>query len=477
MTVAYAVALGFVLMLPAAVLCARSFSWPWPAWIQRPLGWLSVRYLWVVAAVFVWLESSVLLAGLRPHHVIESTTLLAIATIAAVAARWYPLSCALAYALISYTFGRDDTVTTTFVNLGATSMFAWLSLLALAAWARRQPEPVAIGRGVLPWSAALFFAWMGVAVLVTTMSDRPVTDNVTWRAARNIQCAILFFVAANYSAKVREIRIVLLVTGMALIVRQVFLTSYWLFEQNLAMLAVVIAPVSFALALSKPWDIVQVPLAATSMYLGGMVLFIRNRGAVVGLAAACLGLWPLARRRWTLLPALVAVPAAVAFWADRAGLLHRFYTIYQDGRFLGSAAERINVWTHGLAIAQGHWLTGVGPGNFEWAIDTRTGGSIGLTAHNSYVELFVEAGAPALILYLAVFVAAVVTLAGVSRTFRSSWPRTAAAGILGSVAAHLAAGIFLSNPSLAWTWMLLGLAVMLRGGVQPPEIAAAGERR
>jgi O-antigen ligase len=192
-----------------------------------------------------------------------------------------------------------------------------------------------------------------------------------------------------------------------------------------------------------------------------MILYVQNRGAVVGLGAASLGMWPLARRRWLALAVVATVPAAVGYWALQTGLFERFRDIYSDGRFLGSAAERLEIWAGGLQIAPAHWLFGVGPDNFEFALQQATDGRLFINAHNSYVELLVEMGLPALILYLAVFLAGAIQLIRVAYRHAGNWRRTVAAGLLGSLTAHLAAGTFLSNPSLVWTWTLIGLTLPL----------------
>jgi O-antigen ligase len=430
---------------------------------------LSRAYPWIVAAVTVWILIHLLAASLGLRHTVESVILLFIVMGCLWVAPRYPIAGPTAYLLLSYTFSRDDTVTVRLMNLDMPSWIPVLSVAALLVWLARHRDAPRLPSGWLVWSVALFAAWLGVSVLAAMVAGRPLEPDLTWRAVRYIQAVALFFVVAVSRPGLRDLRAMVLALSAALVIRQVFLTSAWLFEQNLAMLTVVTVPIALALAFCRPLNWLQMALVPLSGYMAAMILFVQNRGAIVGLGAACLGLWPLARRRWLGLLVLVTVPAAVAWWAFDAGWLQRFHDIYAGGHFLGTARQRLEIWSNGLAIAQHHWWFGVGPGNFESAIGARTAGHLTISAHNSIVELLVEDGAPAVVFYLVVFLAAAVHLARVAHRFGHDSRRTAAAGLLGVLAAHLAAGTFLDNPSLVWTWILIGVAASL------PLVPASGD--
>ena len=73
------------------------------------------------------------------------------------------------------------------------------------------------------------------------------------------------------------------------------------------------------------------------------------------------------------------------------------------------------------------------------------------------MEILTEAGAIGLVLYVAVFVTAGWLLTRIVRA-STGGRRHLAAGLAAAFAAHLVAGTFLSNPSLVWTYVLLGVA-------------------
>ena len=119
------------------------------------------------------------------------------------------------------------------------------------------------------------------------------------------------------------------------------------------MLAAITTPLVLAASFCRPLSVLQIPLAAGAAYMTAMVVFVQNRGALLGLGASFLGLWTMARarRRWLVVLAVLSISAIV--WAARAGLLNRFLEIYADGRFLGTAAERLDIWSAGLQLAAG----------------------------------------------------------------------------------------------------------------------------
>ena len=121
---------------------------------RRALG----RYRWAVAGAAAWLAIGVAVRALDLQHNLETATLLAIVIGCLLAAPSRPLAGPTGYALLSYTFGRDDTVTTTLMNLGGTSIVAALSVAAAVVWWRRHGGRLNLPSGWLGWSVAIFSA-------------------------------------------------------------------------------------------------------------------------------------------------------------------------------------------------------------------------------------------------------------------------------------------------------------------------------
>ena len=420
---------------------------------------LYVAYAVAAIAIAALLARELGAAPLGARHLSVALGMLAGGMACLLAAPFYPLSGPIAYLLLSYTFPREHAVTETLMAIDAMSWMAALSLAATVVWSLRRFGRIAMPRGRIVSAASAFAAWLAVAIVVAVVNGRPLEPDLVGRSERYVHALALFLVAAASRPGLRDVRILALAMSLALVIRQLLLTAVWLNEQNLAMLAAMTVPFALAVAACRPLSVLQIPLAAAVAYLAVMVLLVQNRGAMLGLGASFLGLWATARARGRWLVVLVAVSLTAIVLAARQGLLNRFLEIYADGRFLGTAAERIDIWWGGLQIASGHWLFGVGPGNFALFLGPylSPGREIN-NPHNSFVEVLSEAGLPALILYVVMFVVAAQVLMALARQFRSGWRRNLASGLLGAFAAYLVAGFFLSNPSLVWMWVLLGVA-------------------
>ena len=370
----------------------------------------------------------------------------------------HPLAGPVVYALLSYTFPRENTVTEALMGIGTMSWVVTLSVAATGLWSRRRFGAFVAPDGRLVWLVGMFAAWLAVAIIAAIATGRPLDPDLSSRSERYVHAIALFMVVAACRPGLRDIKLLVLSLSVALVIRQLLLTGMWLNEQNLAMLAAITAPLALAVAACRPFGMLSIPLGTAATYLAVMILFVQNRGAVLGLGASLIGMWATARaRRWWLV-ALVLLVVTVVAVAARAGLLSRFLEIYGGGQFLGTAAERLEIWEGGLRLASDHWLFGVGPGNFTHFLAPYVDARAINNPHNSFVEVLSETGVIGLLLYVSTFVVAARELIARARESPSDWRRNLAAGLLGACAAYLVTGFFLSNPSLVWMWVLLGVA-------------------
>jgi O-antigen ligase len=133
------------------------------------------------------------------------------------------------------------------------------------------------------------------------------------------------------------------------------------------------------------------------------VIFSRSRGGItvmIMLALLLLVLLPLTRRIKG-----AAAGAFVLFTAIYGGVMgfrlviERFYTFYD------SALARTGLWRDSLNMLGDHLFTGIGMGAYQYVSPVylrNVPGNVWFDyAHNEYVELAVELGAPALVLLLA----------------------------------------------------------------------------
>lgn len=210
---------------------------------------------------------------------------------------------------------------------------------------------------------------------------------------------------------------------------------------ELALVMSVALPLALALAVFRP-TLPRMGMAVLAFLLIGVcTVLTRSRSGQMAFASV-LGVYMLKRFRWRGVVAAALLAAPVLVLGGRS-----------DSSADESTMQRIEAWVTGLDLFRASPLFGVGKGQFaehHW-----------LTAHNSFVLVLAETGAPGVFLWTGLIYMAVKSLLLVSR--RSvGWP-SRAAGIwatasLSSLAALLVSCTFLSFAYHNVFWIYLGLA-------------------
>ncbi|MBI4576849.1 MAG: O-antigen ligase family protein [Planctomycetes bacterium] len=256
-------------------------------------------------------------------------------------------------------------------------------------------------------------------------------------------------------------------------------------------------PVALGLALDRGAPRVLRALAWTTVpAAAAFALLLGSRGGALALAAVAtaslaLTAWRSPPRRWVpgvLL--VVAGLAAAALVASRTSLPHA--ALERVTGLLGSSGwahrSRLPYWRATLAMAADHPLRGVGPGQWEREIpryavllEENEGTVYNLTmqfrrAHNDYLQVLAELGAPGLGAMAALVAAVAACLTGHLRALRTGTgpgPEAggpvaagAAAGALGALAHAVVDFPFQLSAGLGSFWVLCGMAegLSLAGG-------------
>jgi O-antigen ligase len=170
-------------------------------------------------------------------------------------------------------------------------------------------------------------------------------------------------------------------------------------------------PMAWYLSLSKPrrptawiWQL-YFPLGITA------ILLTASRGAALAALVALLIVpWTLGRLRFRAKAALYALAVASVAFATRfvpEASLERIGSTRADieaGHFGGRAV----IWQSGLEVVREHPLVGVGAGAFGAAVAPILGGDA--ASHQAFLSILVEQGLVGLTLFLAMALAAVVSL-------------------------------------------------------------------
>lgn len=195
----------------------------------------------------------------------------------------------------------------------------------------------------------------------------------------------------------------------------------------------------------KPRRPIVLAMAASFLLIAYSVMLTQSRGAVLAHALALSVLsgiaWRHVPHRAVLIVLLLAFGAfAAANVAWDGGLVERLGTLARPHE---ASTERLLIWRSAWELLTASPWWGIGPGMFPllWqAYRYPEDGSAGYFAHNDYLQIWIEAGLPGLLLLLAVLAASFWTCRAVLR--RRAMPasvRLEAAGLgvgVGTVAVH-----------------------------------------
>lgn len=368
----------------------------------------------------------------------------------------------------------------TFVVVSERGTLAWvfccLTLLGIAARSRGIRFPAPLG-----WSVA-FTVW---SLLTSITALQP--DVAFQESLETVKSTLIVFAVINLLRTQAQLRIYLLTVLFAFMVYPVRgsllnkLHGYTLFGrilwnhmyQNpnyLAGVGLLILGVALSLATVKPdqekvW--VRRALWGCIVVILGVILLTQSRGAFIGLVAG-LGLPTAAvvlRQRSgakvlyaVLLLVIGAALVPHAVWHRLAGIreLTSTATIAQADTE-GSAAQRWAIQKVALRIFADHPLLGVGLGCYP-AANARYAPELGARdAHNTYLNLAAEDGAPGLFLWLALVASVMRFARRVRRTTEPTQLTLQTVWIERGIIAFLVSGIFGTFAHLTHVYLMLGI--------------------
>jgi O-antigen ligase len=237
--------------------------------------------------------------------------------------------------------------------------------------------------------------------------------------------------------------------------------------------------------------------AAAAVLSLPLQLLTGSRGALLGMAAALLAAPFLVRRSSRAAVGALVILAILLGGASFVtivpqAVVQRVTTVQNGG------SGRTDIWRMGWRMVQAHPLTGVGAGNYSVStIDylLRPGAvqrpnyivDEPKVAHNVYLEVLAEFGAPGLALFAAFVGGGLLACTAAARAaVRRREPETEllARGVMLALVAMLLSAFFSSELFNKPLWLLLALALAVRSFAEAPEgsraqrpTAAAAARR
>lgn len=326
-------------------------------------------------------------------------------------------------------------------------------------------------RGTLVRTALAMFAWVAVCLVVARLHGAPWGPFLRHDPSGFVQAAALFLVAADVvttrrDAVILATTIVATTLGRAAVqgIEGIQLESY---VATLLVMGVPVAALGAFAATRRP---VAWTLFASVPVLFGLLLATRNRAAAVAAVAvlAMLG-WQARRSLGRKSVAAIAVVFVVGAVVVPSSYVDRFRALWDPasthataGLDVGTASDRLDLWSAGRDMTVQQPVFGVGPGNYPMFLPIYRTGREPLAAHSNYVQMAAETGFVGVVLYLALFVGTLVVLGRIAHSAGADWQRRTAAMLQLAFVAYLVGGIFNSRHDFVLAYILAGWAVALQ---------------
>ncbi len=239
------------------------------------------------------------------------------------------------------------------------------------------------------------------------------------------------------------------------------------FEDNndYALLLNVAAPIAFYVARGEKQRWLRLACYAISLMMAITVPFTLSRGGFLGLCAIFIGLALKSRYKLAGL-LLVLLLGGITFPLLPSRVVERVGTIRTAAETDQSAQMRFDAWRVSWRIMNDHPVFGVGPRNMVELYQYYHDASSARVAHNSYLQMAVDAGVPALLFFLGLISLSMLRLRATRRILQTRAPDSSLIaythGLEVGLVGYLVCAIFLSRHDLELIYEIFALAAGFR---------------
>ena len=365
----------------------------------------------------------------------------------------FPLAAPLVFLVLSYSSFHPNAY---FRAVGG--QFLVCQLGWCGAWLAASRNARRLGHSSIGcWLATGYVLWALASAAYLWLDQRPRNAAMLVQVFRLIDCAAVVWMGAFAVTSQRShgwlavALVVSIVSGGVLFPEQMYL------NHHAAILVAISLPIALHAIVTAPSMAVQIVLALVLVRLAGMLYAGQSRSAIAGAAAGLLVYAALSRYRWWLLASFASAGLAIwqltksSFVAERFADLVRLEPGWDSGR--------VEIWQYSLDAFRSFPVFGMGPGTAPHGDGD---------AHNSYLAVLSETGAPGLALYVLVWLATIMLLARVTWMAGNRWPGAAAKPILAAIVAHLVAGLGYSLHSMQLAFLVAGWGLAMVAGESAP---------
>ena len=374
--------------------------------------------------------------------------------------RW-PIWCLCAYVFVEHSSKRYSPELGYIYSSGMPEWMAILGAMGVALWWLENPQDRHKPRVTLLYLTCAMCAWAMISSTAAMLRADHLAFEVRHHPARYIDGLLLCTVAAKVIRQRMHFLIVIASLTAAITWRTLVSHDTLHLDGDVGELIAIAVPMLLICAMVGPHWSTRAVCAIGALYFLRLIFIVQSRGAGVGLVSGLFGLWLLSFRRWLLL--IVMVPPLIlgAVLLQQSGFLDRIIGSVPGGSTYSTVQSRLTLWGNAIRMSRDHWLIGVGPGNYALRMEEYDRLDSGIAAHSNYLSVLSELGAPGLLLYLTLFVTALVMLWRRGRRHASAWPCPEARAVFAALLAYLGAGAFISRHDQALAFILVGVAAAL----------------
>lgn len=199
-------------------------------------------------------------------------------------------------------------------------------------------------------------------------------------------------------------------------------------------------------------------------FLGGLVILkTGSRGGLIALIAGIIAIMVLQGIKKTLFPAIIAAGCFIVLTLSFVPVaqLERFASIGNLDKDYNteSSLGRVEIWKRGVQLMKDNPFLGTGVGAYQIAEGSVSQGGKWMTAHNCFIQIGVELGVPALLIFILLLYKVMSLL---QRTKEAGVEEAAMAkGLQGAIVVYIVGGMFLSWAYAYMLYLIMAMAAVL----------------
>jgi putative inorganic carbon (hco3(-)) transporter len=235
-------------------------------------------------------------------------------------------------------------------------------------------------------------------------------------------------------------------------------------NNDYALLLVMAIPIAYYVARAEGRRWIRRACYALMVMMTITVIFTLSRGGYLGLGAVAFFLALKAKYKMSAL-LLVPIVGLMIFVISPRQVGERMTAIRAKG-YDESTQQRLYSWDVSWRIVNEHPIFGIGPRNLLQTYDRATETRVARVSHNSFLQMAVDAGLPALLMFIALIVLSYFRLWRSRQIFKARSPDSPliaySHGLEVALIGYFVSGNFLSRQDLELLYNVIALATSIR---------------